>query len=245
MFDVADANSLFSSMVITIGVVLWLCALVYLIHGVLKNPFKYPYFDQYFDISFKRNVKMGDYIDNFLCDSRNWNLIKIHEKNIRSWKAETEQKIQTSILRQLRTKQYQSVLDDDHAFRFIFVRKQTRYRQRNYVKTPYEISVIDTMFATDKSWLTERFEALKTIGFEATLNDYLNKNQRKLMTQALRKQIMERDFYTCQICGKYMPDEVGLHIDHIIPVSKGGKSVPSNLRVLCSKCNGRKGAKCE
>ena len=37
------------------------------------------------------------------------------------------------------------------------------------------------------------------------------------MTKALRKEIMLRDNYTCQICGKYMPDEVGLHIDHIIP----------------------------
>ena len=50
----------------------------------------------------------------------------------------------------------------------------------------------------------------------------------------------ERDNYTCQICGKYMPDGVGLQIDHIIPVAKGGKTVPSNLQVLCSKCNGAK-----
>jgi len=42
---------------------------------------------------------------------------------------------------------------------------------------------------------------------------------------------------------RYMPDEVGLHIDHIIPVSKGGKTVASNLQVLCSKCNGSKSNK--
>ena len=61
----------------------------------------------------------------------------------------------------------------------------------------------------------------------------------------LRKQIMERDNYTCQICQKHMPDEVGLQIDRIIPISKGGKTVASNLRVLCNKCNGSKGAKLE
>ena len=61
--------------------------------------------------------------------------------------------------------------------------------------------------------------------------------------KALRKEIMKRDHYTCQMCGKFMPDEVGLHIDHIVPIAKGGKTVPSNLQVLCSKCNGAKGAK--
>ena len=54
---------------------------------------------------------------------------------------------------------------------------------------------------------------------------------------------MIRDDYTCQICVKYMPDEVGLQIDHIIPVSKGGKTIPSNLQTLCSKCNGKKANK--
>lgn len=54
---------------------------------------------------------------------------------------------------------------------------------------------------------------------------------------------MERDNYTCQNCGKYMPDRVGLQIDHIVPVARGGKTVESNLQVLCSRCNGSKGAK--
>ena len=85
---------------------------------------------------------------------------------------------------------------------------------------------------------------LQKIDFQCTLNEYHCKNQRKPMTKALRKEIMLRDNYTCQICGKYMPDEVGLHIDHIIPVSKGGKTIVSNLQVLCSKCNGKKSNRC-
>ncbi|MBQ4167275.1 MAG: HNH endonuclease [Clostridia bacterium] len=75
------------------------------------------------------------------------------------------------------------------------------------------------------------------------MRKYHVKNQRKLLTKELRKEIIERDNYTCQICGKYMPDEVGLHIDHIVPIAKGGKTVKSNLQGLCSKCNGKKSSK--
>ena len=89
----------------------------------------------------------------------------------------------------------------------------------------------------------KRFDKLEAINFEAPLSIYNSKKQRSLMTRELREQIAFRDNYTCQICGKYMPDGVGLHIDHIVPISKGGKSVPSNLQVLCSKCNGKKSAK--
>lgn len=118
---------------------------------------------------------------------------------------------------------------------------QTRYRQQNYVKTSYKVSVLDSEIAVDWDWLVQRHRKLERIGFEATLKEYHSRDQRRQMTKELRQQIMKRDHYTCQNCGKYMPDGVGLQIDHIIPISKGGKTVASNLQVLCSKCNGRKG----
>jgi hypothetical protein len=69
------------------------------------------------------------------------------------------------------------------------------------------------------------------------------KAERNKMTPALREYIKERDNYTCQCCGKVMTDNVGLQIDHIIPVSKGGKTEPDNLQVLCSVCNLKKSNK--
>ena len=58
------------------------------------------------------------------------------------------------------------------------------------------------------------------------------------MTPELRRRIKIRDHYTCQECGKYMPDEVGLHIDHIIPVAKGGHpSDLANLQLAHMTCN--------
>ena len=134
-------------------------------------------------------------------------------------------------------------LDDKNAYKFYLTREQTRYTQRNYVKTSYKVTQVVGSFYCDYEHLITREKGLNAINHECTLKEYNSKNQRRLMTNVLRQKIINRDNYTCQNCGKYMPDEVGLHVDHIIPVSKGGKTVESNLQVLCSKCNGSKSNK--
>ena len=63
------------------------------------------------------------------------------------------------------------------------------------------------------------------------------KLERSMMTDSLRYDIMKRDGFRCQICGSTAQDGVKLHIDHIVPVSKGGRTIPSNLRTLCDRCN--------
>lgn len=69
--------------------------------------------------------------------------------------------------------------------------------------------------------------------------------QRALMTAALRHRIKERDGFACVQCGVSVAAEphLLLEVDHIVPVSKGGLSVPENLQTLCWKCNRSKGAK--
>ena len=55
----------------------------------------------------------------------------------------------------------------------------------------------------------------------------------------LRFKVFQRDNFKCCICGASPaknPD-VELHVDHIIPWSKGGETVLENLQTLCSKCN--------
>lgn len=61
---------------------------------------------------------------------------------------------------------------------------------------------------------------------------------------SLRYRVLKRDSFKCVICGRSPALEVGLelHVDHIIPFSKGGKTVEQNLRCLCKDCNLGKGA---
>lgn len=55
----------------------------------------------------------------------------------------------------------------------------------------------------------------------------------------LRYKVLKRDNFKCCACGASPAKNpsVELHIDHIIPFSKGGETVIENLQCLCSKCN--------
>ena len=57
-----------------------------------------------------------------------------------------------------------------------------------------------------------------------------------------RRNIYERDKYTCQYCMTSQPYSK-LTLDHVIPKSKGGDYSWSNIVCCCKKCNQRKGNK--
>lgn len=67
----------------------------------------------------------------------------------------------------------------------------------------------------------------------------------RTISPQLRNEILERNGFTCQLCGAGPGDidpfnpnrKVRLHIDHVIPISQGGTDDKDNLRVLCSACN--------
>lgn len=55
----------------------------------------------------------------------------------------------------------------------------------------------------------------------------------------LRFKVLARDNFKCCACGASPAKDpsVELHVDHIVPWSKGGETVLENLQTLCSKCN--------
>ena len=65
-----------------------------------------------------------------------------------------------------------------------------------------------------------------------------HKTKREISVQ-LRYKVLKRDNFKCCACGASPAKDssVELHIDHIIPWSKGGETTLENLQTLCSKCN--------
>ena len=47
-------------------------------------------------------------------------------------------------------------------------------------------------------------------------------------------------YYVCNCCKEVFPTRIYLQVDHIIPMAKGGLTVPENLQILCRTCNMRK-----
>jgi 5-methylcytosine-specific restriction endonuclease McrA len=59
----------------------------------------------------------------------------------------------------------------------------------------------------------------------------------------LRATVLIRDNCLCRMCGASPAKDpaVTLHVDHIVPWSKGGQTVLRNLQTLCAMCNVGKG----
>lgn len=60
--------------------------------------------------------------------------------------------------------------------------------------------------------------------------------KRENISPSLRYDVFRRDNFTCQYCGRKAPT-VELHVDHIIPVAKGGTNDFNNLITACYECN--------
>ena len=67
----------------------------------------------------------------------------------------------------------------------------------------------------------------------------------RTISKETRAFVLERNGYTCQMCGMAAGDDdpfhmgrtVRLTMGHIVDKSKGGDDSPSNLRAVCTSCN--------
>jgi hypothetical protein len=96
--------------------------------------------------------------------------------------------------------------------------------------------------------ITKECKSGRDIGFLRTLLSTFTSKQPKVqlpahfgeysaMTKSLRFDVMKRDKFKCQLCGRTAKDGVRLEVDHKTPRAKGGSNQMSNLWTLCFDCN--------
>lgn len=67
--------------------------------------------------------------------------------------------------------------------------------------------------------------------------------EKELRDGAFDKALNVEGSYVCAECGQTSEWRIPFQVDHIIPMNKGGKTVPDNLQILCRSCNARKSDK--
>ena len=72
------------------------------------------------------------------------------------------------------------------------------------------------------------------------LRSYVHVKRRRQETTMKRARIYIRDRYRCQYCGEHYPAPE-LTFDHVIPRSRGGHTLWTNVVTACSSCNLEKG----
>lgn len=207
----------------------------------LSSPWHAPRHEHAFDVTRRRNPSLPRLTDAWLCQPVNRSILeREHEESV-AWERECRgraERIRFRPLRWLRLRQLERAARRP-AWRFTLTRTHAARRQGRKTES------VETVQAQEWDWerLTTRVRQLELIGMDGIMNAEFSREQRRLMTPALRRKVLERDGYVCQKCGKPLPGGRGAHIDHIRPVARGGRTELTNLQALCARCNESKGAK--
>lgn len=116
-------------------------------------------------------------------------------------------------------------------------------RRRELAKFPSTISQSPYLrrFGSWTNALASFVEYTNNGGIEVPAKEFkeVKQNSGRDPSLRLRWQVLKRDRFTCCACGASPAATLGLelHVDHIIPWSKGGATVLENLQTLCSACN--------
>lgn len=127
-----------------------------------------------------------------------------------------------------------SLVFQDHA---LIVHPET-YEMHNFESWLVENSSGSDSATPDRDGFLRTANLLIRIPEVIVLGRYNGVPRRELVFS--RRNIYRRDTFECQYCGN-RPGLKYLSIDHVIPVSKGGKTSWENCVVACVRCNTRKG----
>lgn len=106
---------------------------------------------------------------------------------------------------------------------------------------PYVFALIAMGIAVDALCAWEKRRRREKRRREYQDRRLANDAEHARVTRAMRYDVLRRDGFHCVRCGRGHEDGVKLHVDHISPVSRGGKSTMDNLQTLCEDCNLGKG----
>lgn len=136
-------------------------------------------------------------------------------------------------------------LFDNLAKAWLKLGKQPSRRDLSLINSPISYKAYERRFGKWSEAIKAFVEYYNHLDNEFGLMPNDSRNENILRTAPrdvslrLRFQVMRRDNFKCCICGASPAKDptIELHIDHVIPWSKGGETSLDNLQTLCSVCN--------
>jgi Homing endonuclease associated repeat/HNH endonuclease len=117
--------------------------------------------------------------------------------------------------------------------------RQPRYKDLMTDTSSYGARTYVNRFGTWRQAL-EAFIAWANEGAAPAANSIAQKVGRRTPRVANWRQraiVLMRDSAKCRLCAASPQSGARLHVDHIVPWSRGGETVIENLQVLCEQCN--------
>ena len=122
---------------------------------------------------------------------------------------------------------------------------------KNGVVEPIKSGRATKGYRLNSEALTEAQRASLIAECDKSISDYLDKRGDRIwqhrasesgyVSGSTRYNVLKRAKYRCELCGAH-ETQVALHVDHIMPRSKGGPDDLSNFQALCQTCNTNKRA---
>ena len=122
---------------------------------------------------------------------------------------------------------------------------------KNGVVEPIKSGRATKGYRLNSEALTEAQRASLIVKCDNSISDYLDKRGDRIwqhrasesgyVSGSTRYNVLKRAKYRCELCGAH-ETQVALHVDHIMPRSKGGPDDLSNFQALCQTCNTNKRA---
>lgn len=91
---------------------------------------------------------------------------------------------------------------------------------------------------TAREWMRKNRDS---VNLKNRARNLMRRGMRKSVTKARILELLALQKKRCAVCREQCDDKY--HVDHIVPIARGGDSSPENLQILCAFCNISKGAR--
>jgi hypothetical protein len=125
----------------------------------------------------------------------------------------------------------------DDLLKLVFISSSVLSKHALAEDIAYLLLAIRTLF--NYSDLSMR-ELIEFDGYKIAKKYYTHVVNRRKVNNSTRITVLKRDRFKCVYCGASAKENAVLHVDHIIPISKGGSNELHNLQTLCRECNNGK-----